>query len=142
MFADGPAAAGTDAQVDTTDPFNSAAAGFKADGEVFTVCDNRADGKPASGRIIWTDSNGSHAIPPDDANGAANSCARNDLPIGEGISVTVEICIRNGARGDQEYCASKNGKAQRRAGPASESVGQRAGELPEFARSDAYRPVT
>ncbi|MFF7736700.1 hypothetical protein [Streptomyces sp. NPDC007984] len=111
LFAAGPAAAGTDVYVDTTDPFNSAAAGFKAEGEVFTVCDNRADSKRASGRIIWIDSNGSHAVPLDDANGAGNSCGRKDLSIGEGISVTVEICIRNGARGDKEYCASKNGKA-------------------------------
>ncbi|MFF9404396.1 hypothetical protein ACF1B0_02510 [Streptomyces anandii] len=111
MFAAGPAAAGTDVYVDTTDPWNSAAAGFAADGELFTVCDNRADGMRASGHIGWTDSSASHWVPLEDTNGANNSCARKDLSIGEGIAVTVQICVKDGADGDPEYCATKRGKA-------------------------------
>ncbi|MGW4868578.1 hypothetical protein [Streptomyces chartreusis] len=111
LFAAGPAAAGTDVYVDTTDPFNSAAAGFKSDGDIFTVCDNRADGMRASGRIIWIDSSASHAVPLEDTNGSGNSCARKDLSISNGITVTVEICVRNGADGDKKYCASKNGRS-------------------------------
>ncbi|MFJ9538047.1 hypothetical protein ACIRPX_12385 [Streptomyces sp. NPDC101225] len=111
VFAAGPATAGTDVYVDTTDPFNSAAAGFKAYGEIFTVCDNRADGMRASGHIGWTDSSASHWVPLEDTNGANNSCARKDLSIGEGIPVTVQICVKNGANGDPKYCAIKHGKA-------------------------------
>ncbi|MFE9168440.1 hypothetical protein ACFYNZ_02750 [Streptomyces kebangsaanensis] len=111
MFAAGPAAAGTDVYVDTTDPFNGGAAGFVADGEIFTVCDNRADGMRASGHIGWIDSKASHWVPLEDANGANNSCARKDLSIGEGITVTVEICLKDGANGTPKYCATKRGKA-------------------------------
>ncbi|MCT7355968.1 hypothetical protein N4P33_28015 [Streptomyces sp. 15-116A] len=111
LFAAGPAAAGTDVYVDTTDPFNSAAAGFKADDEIFTVCDNRADGMRASGRIGWIDSKASHWIPLEDANGSGNSCARKNLEIPEGEKVTVQICVRNGANGDEKHCAIKHGKA-------------------------------
>ncbi|TDD66568.1 hypothetical protein E1293_39035 [Actinomadura darangshiensis] len=111
LFAAGPAIAGTDVYVDTTDPFNSAAAGFHANGETFTVCDNRSDGLRASGHIGWTDSSASHWVRLDDTNGANNSCAKKNLSIGEGISVTVEICVKNGAGGDTKYCATKNGKA-------------------------------
>ncbi|MGW6734496.1 hypothetical protein [Streptomyces sp. NPDC055013] len=111
LLATSPASAGTDVYVDTTDPWNSAAAGFAADDEIFTVCDNRSDGMRASGRIIWIDSSASHAVPLEDANGSGNSCGRKNLSIGEGITVTVEICVRNGASGEKKYCASKNGKA-------------------------------
>ncbi|WP_143204113.1 hypothetical protein [Streptomyces kebangsaanensis] len=111
MFAAGPAAAGTDVYVDTTDPFNGGAAGFVADGEIFTVCDNRADGMRASGHIGWIDSKASHWVPLEDANGANNSCARKNLSIGEGITVTVEICLKDGANGTPKYCATKRGKA-------------------------------
>lgn len=111
MLAAGPAIAGTDLYVDTTDPFNSAAAGSHAEGELFTVCDNRADGMRASGHIGWTDSAASHWVPLEDTNGANNSCARKDLSIGEGIAVWVEICVKDGSNGDPKYCATKNGKA-------------------------------
>ncbi|WP_225822449.1 hypothetical protein [Streptomyces naphthomycinicus] len=111
LFAAGPASAGTDVYVDTTDPWNAAAAGFASDGEVFTVCDNRSDGLRAGGHIGWTDSSASHWVPLEDTNGAGNSCARKDLSIGEGIKVTVEICVKDGADGDPKYCATKSGKA-------------------------------
>ncbi|MFD8297494.1 hypothetical protein ACFV13_14860 [Streptomyces bauhiniae] len=111
LFAAGPAAAGTDVYVDTTDPFSGGAAGFASYGETFTVCDNRADGLRASGHIGWTDSSASHYAPLEDANGSGNSCAKKDLSIGEGISVTVQICLKDGANGDPKYCATKFGKA-------------------------------
>ncbi|MFD7401376.1 hypothetical protein ACFV7R_01655 [Streptomyces sp. NPDC059866] len=111
LLAGSPASAGTDVYVDTSDPWNSAAAGFAAEGEIFTVCDNRADGKRASGRIIWVGSDASYNIPLEDTNGSGNSCARKDLSIAEGIKVTVEICVRDGANGDRDYCASKHGKS-------------------------------
>ncbi|MFJ7177763.1 hypothetical protein ACIQXA_15495 [Streptomyces massasporeus] len=111
MFAAGPAAAGTDVYVDTTDPFNSAAAGFKADGEIFTVCDNRADGKRASGHIGWLSPKASYWVPLEDTNGANNSCARKNLDIAEGTTVTVQICVQDGANGDPKSCAIKRGKA-------------------------------
>ncbi|MFC8220237.1 hypothetical protein ACFUTY_18950 [Streptomyces sp. NPDC057362] len=111
MFAAGPASAGTDIYVDTTDPFNSAAAGFTAYGEVFTVCDNRSDGKRASAHISWIGSSASYWIPLEDANGSGNSCARKDLSIPEGESVTVQICVKDGANGTPQYCATKHGVA-------------------------------
>ncbi|MBN0043919.1 hypothetical protein JS756_07300 [Streptomyces actuosus] len=111
ILAAGPAAAGTDVYVDTTDPWNSAAAGFHAYGEIFTVCDNRADGMRASGHIGWLDSKASHWVPLEDANGANNSCARLDLEIPEGKTVTVEICVKDGAKGTPKYCAIKRGVA-------------------------------
>jgi hypothetical protein len=111
ILAAGPAIAGTDVYVDTTDPFNSGAAGFHAEGELFTVCDNRADGMRASGHIGWTDSAASHWVPLEDTNGANNSCATKNLAIGEGITVTVEICVKDGANGDPKNCAIEHGKA-------------------------------
>ncbi|MFF3766780.1 hypothetical protein ACFYYR_22210 [Streptomyces sp. NPDC001922] len=105
MLVSSPAAAGTNVYVDTTDPFNGAAAGFHADGEIFTVCDNRADGLSANGRIIWIDRNGSHYIPLDD-NGSGNACARKNLSIAEGKKVTVQICLQN-----DRSCATKRGRA-------------------------------
>ncbi|GAB2773868.1 hypothetical protein GCM10027073_03220 [Streptomyces chlorus] len=111
LFAAGPAAAGTDVYVDTTDPFNGGAAGFVAEGEIFTVCDNRADGMRASGHIGWLDSKASHWVPLEDADGAGNACGRKNLSIGEGITVTVEICLKDGANGTPKYCATKRGKA-------------------------------
>ncbi|CAL9562338.1 hypothetical protein [Streptomyces sp. enrichment culture] len=111
MLASAPAAAGTNVFVATTDPFNGGGAGFHADGEIFTVCDNRADGMRASGHIGWIDSKASHWIKLEDANGSGNSCARKNLSIGEGISVTVQICLKDGAKGTAKYCATKRGKA-------------------------------
>lgn len=111
MIASGPAAAGTDIYVNTTDPYNSAAAGFKAYGEVFTVCDNRSDGKRASAHIGWVGSSASYWIKLEDTNGAGNSCARKDLSIAEGETVTVKICIKDGANGAEQYCATKRGTA-------------------------------
>ncbi|NUV64742.1 hypothetical protein [Streptomyces sp. CAI-85] len=111
MFAAGPAAAGTDIYVNTTDPFNSAAAGFASEGEIFTVCDNRADGLRASGHIGWIEPTASHWVKLEDTNGANNSCATKNLEIREGLKVTIEICVKDGANGDPKHCATKRGVA-------------------------------
>ncbi|KUO23013.1 hypothetical protein [Streptomyces dysideae] len=112
MFAAGPAVAGTDIYVDTTDPFSGGAAGFKADGEIYTVCDNRSDGMRASAHIGWIDSSASHWIKLEDTNGSGNACARMNLEIAEGESVAIEVCLKNGANGTPKYCATdRSGKA-------------------------------
>ncbi|KUL25280.1 hypothetical protein ADL12_35470 [Streptomyces regalis] len=112
MFAAGPAVAGTDSYVNTTDPFNGGAAGFVANGEIFTVCDNRSDGMRASAHIGWIDSSASHWIKLEDANGSGNSCAKLNLAIGEGEAVTIEVCLKDGANGTPRYCATdRSGRA-------------------------------
>ncbi|MFH0520098.1 hypothetical protein ACHBTE_23355 [Streptomyces sp. M41] len=111
VFAASPASAGTDVYVNTSDPWNAAAAGFAANDELFTVCDNRGDGMRASGHIGWLSPQMSYWVPLQDANGAHNSCARKNLDIAEGTTVTVQICIRNGANGEDRYCETKRGKA-------------------------------
>ncbi|MFD5556323.1 hypothetical protein ACFWIA_21095 [Streptomyces sp. NPDC127068] len=111
LFAAGPAAAGTDVYVNTTDPFNGGAAGFAHNGDVFTVCDNRSDGLRASGHIGWQTPEMSYWIPLEDANGSGNPCARSDPEIPEGKRVTVQICLKDGAAGTPRYCATEHGTA-------------------------------
>ncbi|MFF2020418.1 hypothetical protein ACFVW2_01200 [Streptomyces sp. NPDC058171] len=111
MFAAGPAVAGTDVYVDTTDPFNGGAAGFASNGDIFTVCDNRSDGLRASGHIGWSTPQQSYWIPLEDANGSGNPCARTDLSIAAGKRVTVQICLKDGAAGTPQYCATEHGVA-------------------------------
>ncbi|MEU8518550.1 hypothetical protein [Streptomyces sp. NBC_01216] len=106
-----PASAGTDVYVATSDPWDSGTASFRAYGESVTVCDNRSDGKRAVAHLIWTDSRASHYERVDDANGSNNGCVTRDFEIGEGIRVSLQVCLRDGYSGTPQYCTTKRGTA-------------------------------
>lgn len=107
-----PVSAGTNVSVHTSDPWHSGTAGFQADGETVTVCDNRADGMRATAIFIYTGANSSERVRISDTNGSGNSCATKDFSIPEGNRVLLEVCVQNGANGTLQHCSgSKEGRA-------------------------------
>ncbi|MFE7891443.1 MULTISPECIES: hypothetical protein [unclassified Streptomyces] len=112
VLAAGPASAGTDISVHTTDPWQSGTAGFKANGDSVTVCDNRADGMRATAVFVYTGAHISERVKISDTNGSGNSCATKAFDIPEGNRVLLSVCVQNGADGALKYCSdSKEGKA-------------------------------
>ncbi|MFV2119679.1 hypothetical protein ACE14D_15045 [Streptomyces sp. Act-28] len=112
VFAASPASAGTNVSVQTTDPWVSGAAGFQADSETVTVCDNRADGMRATATFVYTGSTSSQRVEISDTDGAGNACASRKFSIPEGNRVLLSVCVQDGANGAAKYCSNtKEGKA-------------------------------
>ncbi|MFI8087565.1 hypothetical protein ACIF9R_04490 [Streptomyces sp. NPDC086080] len=111
-LATGPAHAGTNISVHTSDPWQSGTAGFQADGEKVTVCDNRGDGMRATAIFTYTASTGSKQVRVSDTNGSGNGCATKDFAIPEGNRVLLQVCVQDGAQGALRHCSTtKEGKA-------------------------------
>jgi hypothetical protein len=106
-----PATAASDAIAYTNDAGWGGWAKFVANGDRLDVCDTRADGKRVHGELIYTTSTGSYRRVAEDANGAGNSCASKSGDIPEGTKVTVRVCLKDGADGREEFCATKTGVA-------------------------------
>ncbi|MGW2561281.1 hypothetical protein ACWCXB_18915 [Streptomyces sp. NPDC001514] len=107
----GTATAGTDAIAYTDDAGWGGWAKLVSNGDRLDVCDTRADGKRVHGELIYTTSTGSFRRVAEDANGAGNSCASKSGDIPEGTRVTVRVCLKDGAGGREEFCATKHGVA-------------------------------
>ncbi|MDH6227425.1 hypothetical protein [Streptomyces sp. MJP52] len=110
MLAGGPAAA-ADFWVTTSDPWGGGYAKFEEYGEVVTVCDNRSDGLRARAELVWIDSSASHYLWVEDTNGTGNDCARLNASVGEGVSVSVTVCLKDGANGTKQWCQTGRGTA-------------------------------
>ncbi|GGQ25903.1 hypothetical protein GCM10010249_51020 [Streptomyces roseolilacinus] len=104
-----PALAATDAIAYTNDAGWGGWAKFVSNGDRLDVCDTRADGKRVHGELIYTTSTGSFRRVAEDADGANNGCASKSGDIPEGTRVTVRVCLKDGADGREEYCATKQG---------------------------------
>ncbi|MFJ8693196.1 hypothetical protein [Streptomyces roseolilacinus] len=104
-----PALAATDAIAYTDDAGWGGWAKFVSNGDRLDVCDTRADGKRVHGELIYTTSTGSFRRVAEDADGANNGCASKSGDIPEGTRVTVRVCLKDGADGREEYCATKQG---------------------------------
>ncbi|WP_328428376.1 hypothetical protein [Streptomyces sp. NBC_00443] len=112
ILAASPASAGTNVSVHTTDPWHAGAAGFMANGDEVTVCDNRSDGKRATAIFVYTGRHSSEKVNISDTNGAGNSCAVKKFDIPEGNRVLLEVCVQDGANGALRSCSGdKEGKA-------------------------------
>ncbi|MFE3905270.1 hypothetical protein ACFXPY_34520 [Streptomyces sp. NPDC059153] len=107
----GTAMAGTDAIAYTNDAGWGGWAKFVSNGDRLDVCDTKADGKRVHGELIYTTSTGSYRRVVEDTNGANNTCASKGGDIPEGTSVTVRVCLKDGADGAEQYCATKHGTA-------------------------------
>ncbi|MEE1812027.1 hypothetical protein [Streptomyces sp. BE133] len=105
------AMAGTDAIAYTSDAGWGGWAKFVSNGDRLDVCDTRADGKRVHGELLYTTSTGSYRRVAEDTDGANNACASKSGDIPEGTSVTVRVCLKDGANGAEEYCATKRGTA-------------------------------
>lgn len=104
-----PAMAGTDSFVYTNDAGWGGWAKFVSNGDRLDVCDTRADGKRVHGELLYITSTGSYRRVVEDTNGADNSCASGSGDIPEGTPVTVRVCLKDGANGREEFCATKQG---------------------------------
>jgi hypothetical protein len=104
-----PAMAGTDAIAYTNDAGWGGWAKFVSNGDRLDVCDTRADGKRVHGELLYRTSTGSYRQVVQDANGANNSCGSGSWNLPEGTKVTVRVCLKDGANGREEFCATKQG---------------------------------
>jgi hypothetical protein len=102
------AASSRDSVARTLDDRPGGMAVFYSNDEILQVCDVQKDGLRVWGALYWEDSAGSHRVWIEDANGSnpTTDCAVMDLNIAEGIRVTVEACLKDGANGERRYCYS------------------------------------
>lgn len=66
---------------------------FQSYGDVFTVCDMRADGYGA--RLYWSVPATGRTGNVSDTNGANGDCATQNVNIGEGNQVRYRVCLMN-----------------------------------------------
>ncbi|MEU3446679.1 hypothetical protein AB0H29_05535 [Streptomyces thermolilacinus] len=112
VLAAGPASAGTNVHVHTTDPWHAGEAGFLASNNSVTVCDNRADGMRATATFVYTSATSSQRVKISDADGAGNGCVTKKFSIPEGNRVLLWVCIQDGANGALKNCSKdKEGRA-------------------------------
>lgn len=106
LLSASPAAAAQDIYANTTDPFNGGIARFTAHGEHFSVCDGKPDGKRAVAH--WAAFTPGQTVygTLHDSNGSGNDCATANKSFPEGTSVSLRVCLRDGANGADQYCSS------------------------------------
>ncbi|GGY93114.1 hypothetical protein [Streptomyces poonensis] len=76
--------------------------------EVWNACDHQSDGL----RAVTTLSYNGSSWEVHDADGANGVCKlRDDINIPEGATVSIKICLQDGANGTPRFCRSTSGKA-------------------------------
>lgn len=105
MLAPGTASAGPN-KTWIVDSFNGRSqTQFRDLDELLTVCDTKADGLRAVGFASWSEGGYGHAAIVQDVDGANGNCAPwKDLNIGEGVTVKIEACARDGQSGPLQDC--------------------------------------
>lgn len=104
----GPAAAGTNARVRTTDADPGGEGYFQHYGDVVKACDIQADGYGVYARI-WTSSDIYEVRDRDGANG--NCASRSYSEIAEGARVGLEVCLTTNGGANLHFCSSTTATA-------------------------------
>lgn len=100
---------GTNATAYTTDATPGGKGVFENDGEHLKACDIQNDGYRAVAYLYWIAGGDAHLAWRHDADGANGNCLDNNLSIGEGVYVEVQVCLRNGANGADVWCSAWRG---------------------------------
>ena len=95
----------------TNIPFDSGVAQFIAEGEHFYVCDGESDGMRAVANWIAFTPTQTRFEDLQDANGSNNGCVESNQSFPEGSKVSLTVCVRDGANGKNQFCATKEGYA-------------------------------
>lgn len=69
------------------------------------ACDTQGDGYRVRTTLYWSDSKGNHFPWVEDANGNNGDCmVREDINIPEGTDVTLKVCLKKSAKGEEKWC--------------------------------------
>ncbi|MFC4852944.1 hypothetical protein [Actinophytocola glycyrrhizae] len=93
----------------TTDANPGGRGVFEHYGEHLKACDIQGDGNRAVAYLYWVEGGYEHLAWQHDADGANGNCKDNNLSIGEGVYVELQVCLRDGANGADKWCSSWQG---------------------------------
>lgn len=105
----GPGALGTSVTAYTTDVNPGGKGVFEDYGEHLKACDVGSDGYRAVAYLYWIEGGYEHLAWRHDADGANGNCLDNNLEIGEGVYVQLQVCLRDGANGADVFCSAWRG---------------------------------
>ncbi|RAJ71716.1 hypothetical protein K378_00536 [Streptomyces sp. Amel2xB2] len=105
-LASSPAYAGESALAVSGVEIVHAEAYFKHETETVEVCDRRGEGKRAVARLKYGSTKRFTQTL-----GGLDTCKKNNYSIAEGTNVTLTVCVRDGAHGKFEHCATAHGEA-------------------------------
>lgn len=104
--AGGPVINGTNATAYTTDANPGGRGVFEHYGEHLKACDIQGDGYRAVAYLYWVEGGYENLAWIHDADGANGNCKDNNLSIGEGVGVQLQVCLRDGASGADRWCST------------------------------------